>query len=143
MSGRRAVSAVRRSYCRVTDIVAEAMSHGRMLFGLPLRSVRRFAAILLLFGAMFAGSVDAVACDPATEMASIEAGVVDQDGHGQIPDNDQHGACMHGHCHHGAQHVPPLASQMESPLVLTVHELAGERRLGSITPDSLKRPPRA
>lgn len=137
------MSAVQRSYCRVTEIVAEAMSRSCMLFGLPLRSVRRVAAILLLFGAMFAGSVDAVACEPATEMASIEAGAVDRDGHDQSPDNDRHGACVHGHCHHGAQNVPPLASQMESPLVLVMHELAGERRLASITPDSLKRPPRA
>lgn len=114
-----------------------------MVFGPPIRNFGRLALILLVFGVLFVGSVDAVACGPATEAAAVEVVAVDQTGSKQEPDNDRHGACLHGHCHHGAQQVPPLAAQVEALFVLVVHQPSGELRLASITPDSLKRPPRA
>jgi len=114
-----------------------------MFFRLPLGSARRFAALLLLLGIVFGGSVDAAACESADEIAEITALVSDHSGEQQLPDHSRHGACTHGHCHHGAQHVPPIIFQTDPLLAHAEYTPSGERRLGSIIPACLKRPPRA
>jgi len=114
-----------------------------MVLRLHLGSVRRFAALLLLIGVMLGGAVDAIACEPTGEMTAVAAASVDTHGHEQGPDNDRHGACIHGHCHHGAQQVPQIAAAEDLPLVVDEPVPSGEHRLTSIIPDSLKRPPRA
>ena len=114
-----------------------------MFFRLPLGSARRFAALVLLLGVMLGGAVDAIACEPTTEMTAVAAHAADTDSGEQVPDTDRHGACVHGHCHHGAQQVPQVATAEELPLVAAPPVPSGERRLTSISPSSLKRPPRA
>lgn len=115
-----------------------------MAFRLRLGSARRFAALFLLLGVMLGGAVDAVACEPRTEIAVVVAAdSADTGNHQPLPDNDRHGACIHGHCHHGAQQVPQIAVAEDLPVVADLPEPSGEHRLISITPSSLKRPPRA
>jgi len=113
-----------------------------MFLRLPLRSARRFAAVFLLLGVMLGGAVDAIACEPTTEM-TVAAASSDPGGHEQVPDSDRHGACVHGHCHHGTQQVPQMVTAELLPIAVTLPVPSGEPRLTSITPGSLKRPPRA
>ncbi len=114
-----------------------------MSLRLRLGSARRFAALFLLVGIMLGGAVDAIACEPTTEMSAVAEASAHPDSHEQLPDNEKHGACVHGHCHHGAQQVPQIATAEDLP-TLTVEPVAsGVRDLTSITPDSPKRPPRA
>ena len=114
-----------------------------MFMRLPLRSARRFAALLLLLGVMLGGTVDAVACEPVSEIAAATtAGYVPGDQH-QLPGDNQHGDCVHGHCHHGVPTIPPLAEQSDLLRVRAEHTLSSTATLVSIPPDSLKRPPRA
>jgi hypothetical protein len=114
-----------------------------MFLRFPPGSARRFAALLLLLGAMFGASVDAIACEPTSELTTVEAASVNQDGQKQPPGSEQHGDCVHGHCHHGAQQVRPLALEVKLPAAPVKHALPGEHGLASATLDSLKRPPRA
>jgi hypothetical protein len=101
------------------------------------------AALLLLLGVMVGGTVDAVACEPTAEITAVAAAPADTGAPEQLPDDDRHGACVHGHCHHGAQQVPPVAAAEDLAIVADRPAPPGEPRLTSITPDSLKRPPRA
>lgn len=126
----------------MTDRKPVSIRPDRMTLRLRLGSARRFAALFLLLGVMLGGGVDAIACDPMTEMV-VAAASADPSGHEQAPDGDKHGACLHGHCHHSAQQVPQMAAAEELPLVATQHVPSGAHRLTSIVPDSLKRPPRA
>jgi hypothetical protein len=114
-----------------------------MFLRLPLGSARRFAALLLLAGVMLGGAVDAIACEPTTEITAIAASSADHGNQEQLPDNDRHGVCVHGHCHHGAQQVPQIAIAEDLHVIATLPVPSGEQRLTSITPSSLKRPPRA
>lgn len=114
-----------------------------MLARLGLDRTRRLIAVLLLFGVFFAGSVDAVACEPLLEEAAhaMEADTGTGEEPAEAP--EKHGLCAHGHCHHGAQ-MPQIAPAIESlPLDAVGYRASSERRLASAMPDGLKRPPRA
>ncbi|HEY6815614.1 MAG TPA: hypothetical protein VI168_08760 [Croceibacterium sp.] len=127
----------------MTERKPEGIRPARMVLRLRLGSARRFAALLLLLGVMLGGAVDAIACEPTAEIAAVEAASADPGSHEQLPDDDRHGACVHGHCHHGAQQVPQIAAAEDLPIVADQPVPSREHRLASITPDLLKRPPRA
>ena len=117
-----------------------------MVLLLPLGSVRRFAALLLMLGVLLGGAVDAIACEPATEAATSVTSVAlseSQGGDHQQPKSDHDGVCIHGHCHHGASAVQAVAVPADVPAYDADHPLPREHRLASIVPDTLKRPPRA
>ena len=114
-----------------------------MFLRLPLGSARRFAALLLLLGVMLGGAVDAIACEPASEITAINAADAEPLGQKQLPDDERHGDCIHGHCHHGGQLVAALDNSSELLIASAEHQPVGESRLASITLDSPKRPPRA
>ena len=67
-----------------------------MFLRLPLGSARRFAALLLLLGVMLGGAVDAIACEPASEITAINAADAEPLGQKQLPDDERHGDCVHG-----------------------------------------------
>lgn len=117
-----------------------------MVLRLPLGSVRRFAALLLMLGVLLGGAVDAIACEPETEAATSVTSVVVGEGQGgdhQQPKGDHDGVCIHGHCHHGVSAVQSVAALTDLPAYHADHPLPRERHLASIVPDALKRPPRA
>ena len=114
-----------------------------MFLRLPLGSARRFAALLLLLGVMLGGAVDAIACEPSNEITAVAAEAVEQGNHEQVPDDERHGDCVHGHCHHGAQQVTGAAFHADMLPRRAEHQPLDEQRLASITLDSLQRPPRA
>jgi hypothetical protein len=117
-----------------------------MVLRLPLGSVRRFAALLLLLGVLLGGAVDAIACEPATEAAAAVTKVTvgeRQSGDDQLPRSDHGGVCTHGHCHHGVSAFQPVAAWADVTVYHEDHPLPRERHLASIVPDSLERPPRA
>lgn len=92
---------------------------------------------------MLGGAVDAIACEPTTEMTVVAASA-DHGSDQRLPDNDGHGgACVHGHCHHGTQQVPQMVTVEDLPIVAALPSPSGGRRLTPITPEALKRPPRA
>lgn len=114
-----------------------------MFLRLRLGSARRFAALFLLLGVMLGGAVDAIACEPTTEMTAVAEAAAHPGDHEQLPDNERHGACVHGHCHHGAQQVPQIATAEPLPPLVVEPVPLGVRALTSTIPDTLKRPPRA
>lgn len=120
-----------------------------MLLRLRFGNAPHVAAILLLLGIVLGGAVDAVACEPTIEIAAATAIAAEPDiladagTRDQAPGQERHGDCIHGHCHHGAQQVPPLAVEIELPMVSVEHVTPGENDLSSIPPGTFKRPPRA
>lgn len=104
------------------------------------------AVLLLLVGMLLGGTVDAIACEPATEVAAYVTSITvskSQSSDHKTPQSDHDGVCVHGHCHHGVSHVQPLATLIDLPAYNADHPLLLEHRLASIIPDALKRPPRA
>ena len=128
---------------RVTESKCADIRRDLMFLRLPLGSARRFAALLLLMGIMLGGGVDAIACEPSTEMAEISAAEAKQGDHQQPRGNERHGDCVHGHCHHGVSYVQAVAGAAGFLIAPVEHRQSGEPRLASITSNSLKRPPRA
>ena len=114
-----------------------------MLLRLRLGNVPHIAALLLLLGIVLGGAVDAVACEPISEIAAVTAVAAEPGSPEQVPGAERHGDCIHGHCHHGTQQVPALAFQVVPPMVSVEHVAPGESGLASLSPGSLKRPPRA
>ena len=106
-------------------------------------------ALLLVVAALLGGSVDAIACEPVAEAAisATEAMPPNADvTHGdeqQVPEDERHGACIHGHCHHGVANVHSVAPPADRLIARVDHRPTGEHRLASITPVSPRRPPRA
>ena len=117
-----------------------------MLVRFRLGTVPHLAALVLLLGIVLGGAVDAVACEPIIETAAVTAVAADAADPGsgdQAPGQERHADCIHGHCHHGAQQLPSLALQVVPPAVSVEHLSFGESSLASLSPSSLKRPPRA
>lgn len=54
---------------------------------LPLGSAQRLAALLLLFGVMLGGGLDAIVCEPSTEIAVAAVYSANHDSHEQGPDS--------------------------------------------------------
>ena len=100
-----------------------------------------FVAVLLSL-CVLTPVADAATCvveiDPSHVTAIVTAGEAHQDDPGVV-----HGACSHGHCHHGVK-APGDAADADA----VVHAGCGRVRapvnaLVSVTPEGLKRPPRA
>jgi len=128
---------------RVTECSGVAKKPDAMFSRLPLDSARRLAALLLLLGVMLGGTVDAVACEPTTEVTVLVIAVDDQDGDHQQPGGVHDSECIHGHCHHVVPIIQPTAVIGDVLGDLSNHPMPGDRRLASIDPNTLRRPPRA
>ena len=114
-----------------------------VLLRLSLARMRHLVAVLLLFGAFFAGSVDAVACEPLFEEALHTTADADESGGDKsAPDIEKHGLCAHGHCHHGVQFAQFDAAPDTAWPEATAFRATSSGPLMSIDPNSLKRPPR-
>jgi len=100
-------------------------------------------AVLLLVGVFFAGSIDAVACEPLFEEAAHAAsGAHEGRGNESTPSTEKHGLCAHGHCHHGVQLVQVDAVASDLLLDAAGYRAAPAGPLASTLSDGLKRPPR-
>jgi hypothetical protein len=101
------------------------------------------AALFALFLGVFALSpvVDAMACAGEVEPVSAAAVVQDDDGHGPASDI-AHGACTHGHCHHGAKAPSERLDDRVAAATRVSHARAPDDRRAVQTPDGLMRPPR-
>ena len=109
----------------------------------PFKS-RPVAALLILLAMMFGGAIDAAACEP--EFSETTASAVYQADDEQDKTSkpiEQHGACVHGHCHHGSQSIAVFTEMPASHPTLLVLLWRTDILLKPYPGDPLRRPPRA
>lgn len=108
------------------------------------RKLRAIFAALLLAVLAFGPSLDQLICKDDAGLSAAAAESVPHD----RQDSDAHagdpGACLHGHCHHGASGTPRISDGPQPPLAeRAAHDLRREPDPpGGPRPDLL-RPPRA
>jgi|SRR5690606_40464428 len=105
---------------------------------------RALLALLLLVGVMLGGALDAAACEPELHPASLaEVHIADEDQDPVDQERSEGDACVHGHCHHGAQ--SPVKSQDVTTVmfVAIIPAAVDQTSLVPIQGVTPKRPPRA
>jgi hypothetical protein len=104
-------------------------------------------AIAWLFALIVAASpiIEAYTCAGEGLLTSSDSVVTaaDLDHHAPVaPDNDGDGACIHGHCHHFAAMIAPIATPQAAAPEWREHP-GPPPRAAMALPESLERPPRA
>lgn len=113
---------------------------------------RKLGAVLaaLVLGLLtFGPSLDSIVCHDEAGMSAaaseLPTAAEASDQGGGWPSDDALGACVHGHCHHGASYVPAMAAAAASgqePMTDN-HPLPRDRVRTSDPKFGLMRPPRA
>ena len=100
-------------------------------------------AVTFVAAAFFVAPIaDAATCQPEPPAAHA---LVDHDpAEGDHTGGNDHGICSHGHCHHTAAARGTLSEDLPiQTFARPIHAFPPSDVFGSITPDGLKRPPRA
>lgn len=116
-----------------------------VLADLRLAGRRSFAVLLLLLATVLGGAVEAAACEPEAAVAAASA-QLEMHADGDRPHSDgaeQHGMCVHGHCHHGSQALAEPSRVATFELAMAAPVSAFENVLEPLVGDTPKRPPRA
>lgn len=104
---------------------------------------RWMMALFALVVAMFAMAPIVEAAECGVELPSAHQTIDNDRGHGSQP-QPAHGACSHGHCHHGGSIATPQPSVETTRLLAgaVIAPLMDDMRV-SHAPEGLERPPRA